>query len=92
MNIDELSPHFQNQAKIYALQTMMAALLVRHLRNSLDIDDEAKTLLDSTMGSIAKFDLRGDNTETDVDAARALMEAFAMDTISSAAQSAHLRK
>ncbi len=49
-------------------------------------------LLNTALGSIAKFDLRGDATQEQKDIARAMMEAAATQTVTAALQSARLRR
>lgn len=92
MGLDEIPTPAQTQAKLYALQMVVAALLVRHIEAVDDGDDEAKELEKIALGSVRKFELRGKNTDAQRDAARALMEAFASDTIHSAAHSVRRRR
>ena len=79
------------QAKHYALQMVVAALLVRTIESRQDIEREGKELLDLAVGSIAKFEIRGDASHEEAEGARAAMEAAAIETITAALQSARLR-
>ena len=80
------------QAKLYALQSVVAAMLAQHFENQSDLEREGKDILDTALGSIAKFDLRGDATQQQKDIARAIMEATATETVTAALQSARLRR
>lgn len=88
----ELTKLAQTQAQIYALQAVLAALLARYFETHEDLEDEGRDILDTALGSIAKFDLRGDATQEEKDIARATMEAVATETVSAALQSARLRR
>ncbi len=92
MSLDQLSPDNQKLAKIYSMQCVVAAFLVRHLEQSSNIDAEESEIMEIAMASIKKFKIRGENEEDISDIARAVMEAFATETISASAQSARLRK
>ena len=89
--MDELNTIAQTQAKLYVLQSVVAAMLSRHFESQDDIDHEGQEILNTALGSIAKFDLRGEATQEQKDAARAMMEAVATDTVTAALQSARLR-
>ena len=71
---------------------MVAAMLTRWIETQKDFDAEGKEVLDIAIGSIGKFDLRGDATPGQETEARAIMEAFATETVTAALQSARLRK
>lgn len=88
----ELNTSGRTQAQLYALQMVVAALLVRQFEAQTDMEAEGQDILETALGSIRKFDLRGDTTEEQKDVARATMEALATDTISAALQSARLRQ
>ncbi len=90
--MDELSTITEVQAKLYALQSVVAAVLAHHFENQSDLEREGKNILDTALGSIAKFDLRGDATQEQKDIARAIMEATATETVTAALQSARLRR
>lgn len=90
--MNELSTIAEVQAKLYALQSVVAAVLARHFDNQSDFEREGKNILDTALGSIAKFDLRGDATQEQKDIARAIMEAAATETVTAALQSARLRR
>lgn len=91
MSIDNLPDAAQLQAKMYALQLVVAALLVRHFEQTGDSQAEAKEIADIALGSIRKFDLRGNATALQKDTARAVMEAFATETIHAAEYSVRMR-
>ncbi len=90
--MNELSKIAEMQAKLYALESVVAAVLTRHLDEQSDLEREGKDILDTALGSIAKFDLRGDATQEQKDIARAMMEAAATQTVTAALQSARLRR
>ena len=92
MPIEDLSPTARTQAQLYALQAVIAALLVRLLESTDDVDTEAKAISEIAFSSIGKFELRGKATANEKDAARAMMEAFASETIMEAANSARKRR
>jgi len=79
------------QAKHYALQLVVAALLVRAIESRKDIEREGKEFLDLALGSIAKFNFRGTASQEEIEGARAMMEEAATETVTSALQSARLR-
>ena len=91
MGTETLPPLAQTQARLYALQAVVGATLVRLFEDSDDIEGQTKELLDIAMGSIQKFDFYGENTEDQINVARAIMEAFATETVTAAAQSGRLR-
>ena len=90
--MNQLSTIAEVQAKLYALQSVVAAVIACHFDNKSDLEREGKNILDTVLGSIAKFDLRGDATQEQKDIARAMMEAAASETVTSALQSARLRR
>ena len=90
--MNELSAIAEVQAKLYALQSVVAAVLARHFDNQRDIGREGKYILNTALGSIEKFDLRGNATLEQKDIARALMESAATETVTAALQSARLRR
>ena len=90
--MNKLSTLAEVQAKLYALQLVVAAMLVRHFENQSDFEREGSNILDTAFGSIAKFDLRGHATQEEKDIVRAMMEAAASETVTSALQSARLRR
>ncbi len=89
--MNELSKIAEVQAKLYALESVVAAVLTRCLDNQRDLEREGKDILDTALDSIAKFDLRGDATQEQKNIARAMMEAVATQTVTAALQSARLR-
>ncbi len=89
--MDELNSIVEVQAKLFALQSVVAAVLARHFENQGDLEREGQNILDTVLGSIAKFDLRGDATQEQKGIARAMMEAAATETVTAALQSARLR-
>ncbi len=89
--MDKLTTTAETQAKLYALQSVIAAMLVEHFRAQDDIERAGREILETALGSIAKFDLRGDATQEQKDTAQAMMEAVATETVTAALQSARLR-
>ena len=90
--MDELNSIGEVQAKLFALQSVVAAVLARHFENQSDLEREGRYILDTAIGSIAKFDLRGDATQKQKDIVRAMMEAAATETVTAALQSARQRR
>jgi hypothetical protein len=88
MSIELLTPVARAQAQIYALQAVTTALLVRHFQRVGDVSLEANIISDIVMRTVGKFDLRGGASQDEKDAARALMESVASETIAAAATSA----
>ena len=90
--MNELSTIAKVQANLYGLQSVVAAVLARHFDSQDDLEREGKKILNTALGSIAKFDLRGDATQEQKDITRAMMEAAATETVTAALQSARLRR
>ena len=91
MDLEQIPDGLKAQARVYALQCVVAALCVRILAQEDKPEQVAKAIMDDALGSIAKFDLRGPAPDEIKAALRAMMETLATETISAAAQTVRQR-